>query len=157
MPLIVNYRAIMTSIRKYIGLSRHDESTKILKRRVGSFMVDNESRKELSVQIGCHNEHGDYCRIFQLPKSKKNGHIEATLNLPDTELADMPGAACDQEGVLHFRAVMEDNDERLFEGAAQMIPPTGISVISDIDDTVKITGVGDKKKLLRNTLFSGSR
>lgn len=148
-------RAIMTSIRKYIGLSRHDGETAILKRRLGSFMLNNEHRKEISVQIGCDNEHGDYCRIFKLPKSQKNGHIEAMLHLDDKELKEIVSES--EDGVaaplIRYKAVMEANDDRLFEGVAQMIPETGISVISDIDDTVKITGVGSKKKVLRNTFM----
>ena len=159
--------ALLTSLRKYIGLSRDDEATPILKRRVGKFLVDNERRKELSVQIGCE-DNTDYCRIFKLPKSQKNGHFHAMLNLNDSELNDITtcggattsssssssssgdGSAVD---VLHFKAVMEENDDRVFEGVAQMVPPKGISVISDIDDTVKITGVGSKKKLLKSTFL----
>lgn len=145
-------RAILTSLRKYIGLSRDDEATPILKRRVGSFLVDNERRKELSVQIGC-DEDGECCRVFKLPKSSKNGHFHAVLNIDDSELAELPGATNPEKGILHFQAVMEKDDDRVFAGSAQMTPPRGYSVISDIDDTVKITGVGNKKKLLKSTFM----
>lgn len=148
-------RAIMTSIRKYIGLKRDEEATTILKRRIGSFMVDNERRKEISIQIGCDDLHDDCCRVFKLPKSKKNGHFEAILTLNDGELQEIPGAADGK--LLHFKAVTESNDDRVFEGYAQMIPPTGVSVISDIDDTVKFTGVGNKKQLLRSTFMEEFR
>lgn len=147
----------MTSLRKYIGLSRDDEATPILKRRVGSFLVDNESRKELSVQIGCDDEHGEHCRIFKLPRSQKNGHFHATLNLSNREVKEL-ASSCevdeeDEPTALTYQAVLEENDDRVFEGVAQMIPPTGLSIISDIDDTVKHTGVGSKKKLLRSTFM----
>ena len=36
-------------------------------------------------------------------------------------------------------------------GTIQLLAPTGISVISDIDDTIKISDVRDHKDLLRNT------
>jgi phosphatidate phosphatase APP1 len=54
---------------------------------------------------------------------------------------------------LEFEAVMPAGDERRFRGDVLLIPPTGVSVISDIDDTIKITGVGDRNKLIENTLF----
>jgi phosphatidate phosphatase APP1 len=136
-----------------LGLKRDDEKTKILKRRVGPFLVDNERRKELVVQLGCTDNSGESCRVFPLPQSKKNGHFEAMLNIDDEELAAIQEATCDEKNTVHYQAVVEDSDERIFEGLAMLISPTGISVISDIDDTVKITGVGDKRALLRSTFM----
>lgn len=45
---------------------------------------------------------------------------------------------------------------RLFTPAAAellLIPPTGLSIISDIDDTVKLSDVLNKRELLRNTFL----
>jgi phosphatidate phosphatase APP1 len=39
----------------------------------------------------------------------------------------------------------------------RLIPPQGISVISDIDDTIKISGVTSKKELLTNTFLKEFR
>ena len=44
-------------------------------------------------------------------------------------------------------------DNRRFAGAVQLIGPRGFSVISDIDDTIKITEVGDRRALLANTFL----
>ena len=48
---------------------------------------------------------------------------------------------------------MPAGDERSFTGALQLIAPRGVSVISDIDDTIKDSQVTDLKKLLRNTFL----
>ena len=42
-------------------------------------------------------------------------------------------------------------DGRVTQGLVFLVPPKGLSVISDIDDTVKVTQVLDKKKMLTNT------
>ena len=45
---------------------------------------------------------------------------------------------------------------RLFTPAAAellLVPPTGLSIISDIDDTVKLSDVLNKRELLRNTFL----
>ena len=42
---------------------------------------------------------------------------------------------------------------RNFNGEAILVPSTGVSVISDIDDTIKVSEVLDKKKLMRNTFM----
>ena len=46
-----------------------------------------------------------------------------------------------------------DGDTRSFQGTSQLVDPVGISVISDIDDTVKISHVLEKKRLLRHTFL----
>ncbi|CAB9522609.1 Uncharacterized conserved protein (DUF2183) [Seminavis robusta] len=146
-------RAIVASLRKYLGLKREEEETKILKRRLGTFLVNNERRKELAVQMGCSVASGESCRVFPLPQSKKNGHFQAMLQIDDQELAAIQEATCDEKNTLHFQAIVEDGDDRVFEGMSHLIPNEGVSVISDIDDTVKITGVGNKKALLRSTFM----
>ena len=56
---------------------------------------------------------------------------------------------------LYFESVDADNEFRSAKasGYIQLIDPNGISVISDIDDTVKITNVADRRELLANTLL----
>ena len=42
---------------------------------------------------------------------------------------------------------------REFFGVVHLIPSEGISVISDIDDTIKVSDVTNKKELIRNTFL----
>jgi len=46
---------------------------------------------------------------------------------------------------------VEDKFKRDFSGEVQLIPQTGLSIISDIDDTIKDSNVLDKKELIKNT------
>ena len=43
------------------------------------------------------------------------------------------------------------DDHRVFSGPVYAIPPTGLSVISDLDDTVKLTEVLERRKAVANT------
>ncbi|MDM8559299.1 phosphatase domain-containing protein [Candidatus Parabeggiatoa sp. HSG14] len=52
---------------------------------------------------------------------------------------------------IHFKAVTSAKDSRHFKGKIQLIDKKGISIISDIDDTIKISEVLDKRALLANT------
>ena len=63
-----------------------------------------------------------------------------------------PGAA-DQEGWLGFQAATRRGDDRTFAGRVQWIAPEGRSVISDIDDTIKISNVQDREALVANTFL----
>jgi phosphatidate phosphatase APP1 len=44
-------------------------------------------------------------------------------------------------------------DERSFSGRIQIVPHDGVSVISDIDDTLKVSEVADRGRLLKNTFL----
>ena len=49
--------------------------------------------------------------------------------------------------------MLRRGDTRRFTGRVQLVEPQGRSVISDIDDTIKITGVGDPQAMLANTFL----
>jgi phosphatidate phosphatase APP1 len=49
--------------------------------------------------------------------------------------------------------VPPEDDDREFSGRVQLISEAGLSVISDIDDTIKVTNVGHRRALLRNTFL----
>src|SRR5262249_24774087 len=51
------------------------------------------------------------------------------------------------------RAVLRSGDERVFAGQISLVSSTGATVISDIDDTIKITNVRDRAATLRNTFL----
>lgn len=58
---------------------------------------------------------------------------------------------------LRYRASLQGEDRRVFAGTIHCIGKKGISVISDIDDTIKISNVLNKKEMIRNTFLRPSR
>jgi len=54
---------------------------------------------------------------------------------------------------MDFEAVLPPGDSRRFTGQVHLLEATGLSVISDIDDTIKITEVRDRRAMLRNTFL----
>jgi len=111
----------------------------LVEQRLWRFVVDNERDKRVTIEIAE--------REIVLPASAADGHFEETVALAarDVETAS-------RDGVLEFRAALNEGDDRQIIGRVRLVPPTGVAVISDIDDTVKITEVLDKRKMLRNTL-----
>ncbi|HEX6902201.1 MAG TPA: App1 family protein [Thermoanaerobaculia bacterium] len=109
--------------------------------RADMFLVDNERVKRLSVTIAG--------QTVAMGQSEKNGHFEGEVKLPAA--AGRPGDWID------VRALTGSGDTRVFAGRVQLIPRTGISVISDIDDTIKHSQVRDKVQLGLNTFFRDFR
>lgn len=140
-------RALETLITQRFGLSREElqretaESNSPFAQRANMFLVDNERGKRLSVSIAG--------QTVTLGGSEKNGHFEGEVKLPAA--AGRPG------DWIEVRALMRPGDGRVFAGRVQLIPRTGISVISDIDDTIKHSQVRDKVQLGLNTFFRDFR
>jgi hypothetical protein len=99
--------------------------------RLRPFMADNERGKRLTLT-------GPGASL-RLPSSGENGHAEAVWTVE---------AAGDAWG---YRVAGCPDDARRFEGTARLVPPEGLSVISDIDDTIKISEVRDRRALMANT------
>jgi hypothetical protein len=136
----------LTLLRKILGIGDNltGEEKTIFEERARAFLVDNEKGKRLSVRLGSEQ--------FELPRSAENGHMSARVSLPDGEVL----RAAIRAGLvakLSFHAVTGRNDPRRFSGEVHLLEPIGFSVISDIDDTIKISEVDDRKALLRNTFL----
>ena len=104
------------------------------------FLVDNERGKRIAIRIGD--------KTFDLERSSEDGHFFGTLRL-DAQTASRWAA----DGRIRYSAVTDADDKRRFEGAIHLVRPAGVSVISDIDDTIKVTEVTDREKLVENTFF----
>lgn len=126
-----------------------EEEKKLLKRRLMPFTVDNQSMQYVNIKIGSN--------VYRMPRSSKDGHFVAELALGDDELMQHHklhdnDAAGNAIRIVRYEA-MGDEQNRTFEGTFHLIPPTGTSVITDIDDTIKITNYLDKKEFYRNTFL----
>ena len=125
--------------RKY-GLRTSDRTRGNFDARIGQFLVDNERGKRIHVRIG-GREHA-------LPESAPNGHSFDLVRMPRSHV---DGLARDRRA--SYAAVLAGDDGRRFGGTVHLIGPTGVSVVSDIDDTIKVTHVLDRARMLDQTFF----
>lgn len=134
-----------TALRSALGLAAEPKDAaerKVFADRLRAFVVDNERGKSVSVRVGE--------RVIPLGESPADGHVRAALRLTDAELKAFAGA---DAKTLSFRAITRPGDARVFSGSALLLRDTGLSVISDVDDTIKISHVRDRQKLLRKTFY----
>ncbi len=133
-------RLLLKALVKTLGLPPGSDVDAIFRARAEMFLVDSESRKDITVRVGGKD--------FDLPRTASDGVLAAELSLAST--AQPPGGG---DGTLRYAAVLPDGDDRRFEGTIRLVPPEGLGVISDIDDTLKVTHVLDRKEMLRNTFL----
>lgn len=128
------------SLVRQIGLNPNPEEAGILAERFRQFLVDNERGKEIRIRIAG--------KELSLPPSDAGGHFSEEFQLASS---DVERFAMGKR--LVPQALTGRGDRRVFAGSVVLIPRQGISVISDIDDTIKISEVRDRHKLLRNTFL----
>lgn len=85
------------------------------------------------------------------PSSNDDGVVEGALTLPDAAAQRLLAEQHSKDGWLTYHAVSKDHTG---SGRVRLIGPTGVSVISDIDDTIKVTEIpAGPKVIAKNTFY----
>lgn len=133
-------RGALAGLSRLLGLEKSAARSAVFKQRARWFLVDNESGKHLSTTLTSNDD--------LLGPSGRDGHLRGEITLQRATPSEEASSFW-----LRYAAALPRGDRREFRGDAMMIPPRGLSVISDIDDTIKISQVTDKKALLQNTFL----
>ena len=134
----------MKIIGRKLNLRTDSLSNKLFNERAWMFLVDNQRGKRIKCRLG---DKEVVCN-----SSRPNGHFAGSSSMSKRPTG--PGSAYSW---LRVEVVPPPGDERHFAGHVQLVPPKGISVISDIDDTIKDSVVLDKKELMANTFLRPCR
>jgi hypothetical protein len=125
----------LATLRLLLGLSGEltDQEKERFRERTAAFAADNERRKSIVVTIDG--------KTFASAPSRANGHFLIDVTLPE-------GAA---GTALPFSARLLPDDRRTFGGEVRLLAAKGISVVSDVDDTIRVSNVLDRSELMANT------
>ncbi|UCD79613.1 MAG: DUF2183 domain-containing protein [Desulfobacterales bacterium] len=132
--------AVVEELIRFLELDEQAVGRSLFRQRAKMFLVDNERWKRLPVRVGDH--------VVTAKRSGANGHFTGLFRLDRKYVERLA-----RNSWLTVEAVVPAGDDRRFEGAAKLIGRSGVSVISDIDDTIKVSNVLDKKELLANTFL----
>ncbi len=133
-------RSIMLKgLRSALDVPENKLATKLFNERMRNFMVDNQRYKKVKIRLGN--------KLYKLKRTKANGHLTDELKLKATKLK----INLNKNPIIDFQAILPKEDKRIFKGKVQIINQKGISVISDLDDTIKDSNVLNKKQLIKNT------
>ncbi|HEY1171978.1 MAG TPA: App1 family protein [Verrucomicrobiae bacterium] len=145
-------RASTAMLQKLLGMKLEELSAEekgFFKKRTGWFLVDNERGKNLSI--------GFNGLTIDLGKTDANGHAKGDVVVDWWLLNGLKKSA----GQTNVPSIAGTNvvtlelavaDKRVIQGAVHIIGEEGWTVVSDIDDTIKVTEVRDREAMLRNTL-----
>ena len=134
------------ALRRAIGIDEEDVTpaeAALFRERIEYFLVDNERKKKFSVRIGG--------AVRELNSSTANGHFTTRLSLRDGEFPLLPTIGGDTNFVLSVEIPTSRGRFRSVPLEVHLLGETGLSIISDIDDTIKISDVRDRHALVHNT------
>jgi len=127
---------VIESLEEAAKLDLIEWDRDLLKSRALPFLADNEGGKRVDVRIPGV--------VVRCDRSAANGHFFGKFSIPKD---NVPADTHEVEAEVELRRT----DDRKFTGQVYLIPSEGVSIISDIDDTIKQSNVLDKVELLRNT------
>lgn len=141
-------KAFLSLFRRVLKVPSNSTEDVILKHRIRAFLVDNEGSKTPSITLAGQE--------YRMTPSRSNGHFRTNLTVSDNQLrhvtTDEEEEDTYNDGYIKFHAT-SDSREIQYVGKVHLVPPHGVTIVSDIDDTIKITNVVHKKAMLRNTFM----
>jgi hypothetical protein len=121
------------------------EEARIFAARLAPFLDDHPRGKVIRLAVAG--------TVQPLRASNVAGLVEDRLVVSSAQFAQARAEAGPADGWLTFRAVLSAGDQREFIGRAQIVENHGLTVVSDIDDTIKITDVNNTERMLKNTFL----
>lgn len=133
-------------LRQVMKVSAEQLDCDIFKDRIRPFTANALKGRGIRIRVGSLE--------FELEKrTKRNGHFSSSFSLDQDQVDTLVEEGAITNRVLNYELVLNDWDERLINGRVHLLFPTGESIISDVDDTIKFTNVGNRNELLKNTFL----
>jgi phosphatidate phosphatase APP1 len=138
---------LLRALAAALGLDNDDtHANAIFRERTRLFLVDNERAKRVAIRLGS--------RTIVMPRSGSNGHFAAEFAIdPATAAAAADPATPD---TIRFHADLPASSPsgppRRATGHATILADEGLSVVCDIDDTIRVSHVLSRSRLIRGTL-----
>jgi len=126
-----------TLLQEAYGLRESPATADNFDERIRWFMVIGESGLRLMTRIGEHP--------MAIDASDSNGYLDATTTIPQR------ASASSQTFALH--ATLEEKDDRFFQGAVVAPTAGAVMIVTDIDDTIKVSHVTNTAMLLDYTFY----
>jgi hypothetical protein len=117
------------------------DSVQLCHQRVKDFVLDGESNKQFDVELAGTST--------TTAPSDIQGFFEGSVIVPEANLRSL----LQREANPWVSYNTTTDTKRRFEGRSRLMRRKGVTVVSDIDDTIKDSNVPDTEELIVNTLF----
>ncbi len=145
-PFTLRQRMLLKMLGNAMKASEEDLECQTFQNRVWPFFVEADKGMHINVHLGKQS-------VRLKRKTRRNGQFYGWPRFSDSLIQST--IESDESGRLSLKyCVSTDHPQsELVPGVVRLLPPTGLSVISDIDDTIKETTVTNRRELLQNTFL----
>lgn len=134
-------KGVIQAVGSQLEVEKGTPEYAVYTRRMQAFMVDNERGEQVHVTVSAA---GRDLYTSTLGPTASNGHFTTVLTIPSVPAGTQQ---------LEVRLSSPNSEAPPVTAQVPLNPANGVTVISDIDDTFKVTGVLDKKELMANTFL----
>ncbi|OYW22612.1 MAG: hypothetical protein B7Z55_04435 [Planctomycetales bacterium 12-60-4] len=135
-------KPVLSVIRRAMRVGRDSEI--FFRQRMRQFLVHFSPGRQVSIQLGD--------QIATFGPTEHAGLFRGELTIPACQLAElMSESATGAPRWVQYQATLPVGDDRQFLGNAQLLESSGVSIISDVDDTLKHSNVPNRGDLFQNT------
>ncbi|HNC00828.1 MAG TPA: hypothetical protein PLS71_21470, partial [Leptospiraceae bacterium] len=133
----IKRKILIQELEKYLKVSDEDNS-KIFQERIRSFLVDNKRGKKVSVRV--------LGQDYKLKETEANGRSITEIKIPKKSILE-------NTNQIEVNVNSSSRNKKEYKGKIWIIPEDSTCLISDVDDTIKLSDVRNKKKLLENSFI----
>lgn len=133
-------RGVINGLLRWLTVADDSAEGRLFRDRLGWFLVDNKRARRITVRVAD--------QVHAFGPTDPQGHFHGMVQVAAAVAADLS-----RDGWLDVEVISSVHRARMFLGKVRLLAPTGLSVISDLDDTVKLTHVLNRHELLRNTFL----
>lgn len=142
----VQKRMLLRLLQRAAKIQPTETQQSLFESRIREFIAPTERGKQVALRVGDRVHH-----LQQ--RTKRNGRFGGTVRLSAHELDELRASGDLSGGVLKLHVLSRDGSESNFFVHAHLLHDEGMSVVSDIDDTIKVTNVHSRRLLLESTFL----
>ncbi|MCH2128050.1 MAG: DUF2183 domain-containing protein [Pirellulaceae bacterium] len=142
----VRDRILVRMLSRAMTTNIHELQSEVFQQRVSSFLAQHERGKQIVIRVGDK-------RYRLRGRTRRNGHFRGILRLSVDQVHQLRQRGHVRNGWIQFEVLTRHSHGASCHGQSLLIGSRGLSVISDIDDTIKRSNVPHRRELLANTFL----
>lgn len=145
-PLTLSKRLLIRGLQRVMNVPREEFQEELFHKRLEGFLAAAEPGRRVVLRVGDE-------LIPLKKKTRGSGLFQSTIDLPNRSVLGLAPGAMERDTRVEISLSLDPTHppHSAISSPLYLVAPRGISVISDIDDTIKNTQVTQKRAMLANT------
>jgi phosphatidate phosphatase APP1 len=142
-------RLLLRGLKKAMKVTPEQVASETFQRRIDGFLAAPGRRRRIVLEIA-----GQHYRLRR--RTRSNGAFYGALTLPENVFERSPWALRGRSLVTPMELLRSTDEVGTIAGTIgqlHVVSPRGVSIISDIDDTIKMTEATSRSEMLANTFL----